>query len=282
MTERLHKLLAQHGIGSRRQVEAWIRDGRVLVNGKPAEIGQRVGPRDRVVVDGRDVSRRLAVRTELRVIAYHKPSGEMSRSREGDDRSGVEHRLPTLRAGRWLPVNALAFGEDGLLILTNDGTLAAAIRRNAETLPVEYRARVLKPRDDAGWPELPLEIDVEGEAVQFTAAERIDGAGTNVWFRVAAARPVARGAVRALFDGAGLKLSRVMLVKWGPVSLPRDLPRGRSRQIAGRELDELLALAGRRAERAQERTAARPPRGPASAGRRGRGRPATGPRGGAR
>lgn len=245
MDERLHKLLAQHGIGSRRQVETWIREGRVLVNGKPAEIGQRVGPRDRVVVDGRDVSKRLAVRTELRVIVYHKPSGEMSRSREGDDRSGVEDRLPSLRAGRWLPVNALAFGEDGLLILTNDGTLASAVRRNAELLPVEYRARVLRPRDDEGWPEMPLEIEVDGEPVQFTAAERIEGAGTNVWFRVAADRPVKRGAVRAMFDGVGLKLSRVMLVKWGPVVLPRDLPRGRARDLAGPELEALLALAGR-------------------------------------
>lgn len=253
MDERLHKLLAQHGLGSRRQVESWIREGRVLVNGKPAEIGQRVGPRDRVVLDGRDVSKRLAVRSELRVIVYHKPSGEMSRSREGDDRAGVEDRLPSLRAGRWLPVNSLAFGEDGLLILTNDGTLASAIRRNADTLPVEYRARVLRPRAEDPWPEMPLETDLDGELVQFSAVERIDGAGTNVWFRVAAERPVRKGAVRALFDGAGLKLSRVMLVQWGPVALPRDLPRGRSRDLGGEGLDALLALAGRTQERGRGR-----------------------------
>jgi 23S rRNA pseudouridine2605 synthase len=261
LDERLHKLLAQHGIGSRRQVEAWIREGRVLVNGKPAEIGQRVGPRDRVVVDGRDVSKRLASRSELRVIVYHKPSGEMSRSREGDDRSGVEDRLPSLRAGRWLPVNSLAFGEDGLLILTSDGTLASAIRRNAETLPVEYRVRVLKPRDDEGWPDLPLQIDVEGEPVQFTAAERIEGAGTNVWFRVTSDQPVRRGAIRALFDGSGLKVSRVMLVKWGPVALPRDLPRGRSRDFTGPELDTLLALAGRTRTHERGAGARKPQRG---------------------
>ena len=203
----------------------------MLVNGKPAEVGQHVGPRDRVVVDGRDVSKRIAARPALRVITYHKPSGEMLRTREGDDRAGVEDRLPSLRAGRWLPVNALAFGEDGLLILASDGTLASAIARNAELLPVDYRARVLRPRDDAPWPELPLEIDLEGEPVRFTAVERVDGSGTNVWFRVTADRPLRRGAIRALFDGAGLKLSRVMLVKWGPVSLPRDLPRGRSRDL---------------------------------------------------
>jgi 23S rRNA pseudouridine2605 synthase len=256
LEERLHKLLAQHGIGSRRQVETWIREGRVLVNGQPAEIGQRVGPGDRVVVDGRDVSKRLAARPALRVILYHKPTGEMLRSREGDDRAAVEERLPSLRAGRWLPVNALGFGEDGLLILTNDGTLTAAIARQAESLPVEYRARVLRPRDDERWPDMPLEIEVEGEPVQFTAVERVEGAGSNVWFRVAADRPVRRGAVRALFDGAGLKLSRLMLVRWGPVSLPRDLPRGRSRELAGAELDGLLGLAGR-----AQPTETRPARG---------------------
>jgi 23S rRNA pseudouridine2605 synthase len=270
--ERLHKLLAQHGIGSRRQVEAWIRDGRVLVNGKPAEVGQHVRPGDRVIVDGHDVTKRIAARPELRVIVYHKPSGEMLRTREGDDRAGVEDRLPSLRSGRWLPVNALAFGEDGLLILASDGTLASAVARNADVLPVEYRVRVLRPRDDAPWPELPLEIDVEGEQVRFTGVERVDGSGTNVWFQVAADRPPRRGAVRALFDGAGLKLSRTMLVRWGPVKLPRDLPRGRSRELKGEELDALLRLAGRSAGPDGEGKRGGRPRKP---GRRGPSRRAT-------
>jgi 23S rRNA pseudouridine2605 synthase len=260
LDERLHKLLAQHGIGSRRQVEAWIRDGRVLVNGKPAEIGQRVGPRDRVSVDGRDVTRQLAVRPRVRAIVYHKPSGEMSRSREGDDRDAVEGRLPSLHGGRWLPVNALAFGEEGLLILSTDGALAAAIARSGAALPVEYRARVLRPRDDAAWPDLPLEIEVEGEPVRFAEIERLDAPGTNVWFRVTAERPLRRGALRALFDGAGLKLGRILLLKWGPVALPRDLPRGRWRDLAAPEFAALLALAGRTVEGKGE--GERPRRGP--------------------
>ena len=280
MDERLHKLLAQRGIGSRRQVEDWIREGRVLVNGKPAEVGQRVGPGDRVSVDGRDVTKRLADRPALRVLIYHKPGGEMVRSRAGDDRAGIEERLPSLRGGRWLPVNSLAFGEDGLLILTNDGTLASAIARNAETLPVEYRVRVLRPKDEQPWPEMPLQAEVEGEPVDFTAVERIDSAGTNVWFRVTADKPLRRGALRALFDAAGLKLSRVMLVRWGTVSLPRDLPRGRSRDLVGAEQDALLALAGR--EQREARPKKRPMRGPRKPGRaRGQARP-TGRRSGGR
>jgi len=245
LEERLQKFLASHGVGSRRQVEDWIRAGRVLVNGRPAELGQRVGPSDRISVDGRDLSRRLAAAPALRVILYHKPGGEMSRGREGDDREVAATRLPALRSGRWLPVNALGFGEEGLLVLSSDGSLASAIARGAEPVPVEYRVRVLRPRATEAWPVVPSEVEVDGETVAFSSVERLEGAATNVWFRVAAERPVRRGALRALFDAAGLKVSRVMLVHWGPLALPRDLPRGRSRDLDPAELDALLALAGR-------------------------------------
>jgi 23S rRNA pseudouridine2605 synthase len=271
LDERLHKLLAQHGIGSRRQVEEWIRAGRVLVNGRPAEVGQRVRTSDRITVDGRDVSKRLAATPTLRVIVYHKPGGEITRGREGDDRADVESRLPSLRSGRWLPVNPLGFGEEGLLVLSNDGTLASAIARNVGLQPVEYRVRVLRPREADDWPAMPLQIDVAGETVSFSAVERLEGAGTNVWFRVATERPLRRGALRALFDGVGLKVSRTLLVSWGPLALPRDLPRGRSRDVDGPQLDALLALAGRK----------KPPR-PRGPARAARDRRTTAPRSGGR
>jgi 23S rRNA pseudouridine2605 synthase len=256
LDERLHKLLAQHGIGSRRQVESWIQAGRVQVNGQPAVIGQRVGPRDRVVVDGRDVTKRLAGTQSLRVIVYHKPSGEMLRQHEGDERLGVDTRLPTLRAGRWVPVNSLGYGEDGLLILTDDGALAAAAAKRGRAMPVEYRVRALRPRDAESWPVMPGAVEVAGDTVDFSSVERLEGGTTNAWFRITADRALPRGAIRALFDDAGLKLNRVMLVRWGPAVLPRDLPRGRSRDLVGGELDTLLEIAGRRgagkgADRAQ-------------------------------
>jgi 23S rRNA pseudouridine2605 synthase len=244
LDERLHKLLARHGLGSRRQVEMWIREGRVLVNGRPAVIGQQVRRSDRIIVDGRDVTRKLAAKSALSVIVCHKPTGEMSRSREGDDRAGVDARLPSLRAGRWLPVNALGFGEEGLLVLTNDGTLAAAVARRGRSQPVEYRVRVVRPRETDRWPVLPVEVELEGERCAFSGVERLEGVGTNVWFRITAERPLPRGAVRALFDSAGLTVSRILLVRWGPLVLPRDLPRGRSRDLTGPELATLLELAG--------------------------------------
>jgi 23S rRNA pseudouridine2605 synthase len=150
-----------------------------------------------------------------------------------------------LRSGRWLPINTVGFAEDGLLLLTNDGALAAAAGRRGRDLPVEYRVRVLRPREGADWPAIPRAIDADGRRVEFSAIDRIDSTGSNVWFRVESARSVPRGAVRALFDAAGLKVSRVLLTRWGAVALPRDLPRGRSRELAGAELDFLLELAGR-------------------------------------
>jgi 23S rRNA pseudouridine2605 synthase len=262
LSERLHKLLAQHGIGSRRQVESWIREGRVLVNGQPAGIGHALQPGERVVVDGRDVTRLLAVERRLQVIVYHKPSGEMLRRRAGDEREGVEMNLPALHAGRWVAINALGYGEDGLLVLANEGSFALAIARRGHEIPVEYLARALRPRQDDDWPDMPLEVDVEGEPVRFSTVEPAGSSGTNRWFKVGAERTLPRGAIRALFDAAGLKLNRIMLVKWGPVALPRDLPRGRSRQLEpGAELDALYALAGRTREvaKAPTRGARRPP-----------------------
>jgi 23S rRNA pseudouridine2605 synthase len=245
LSERLHKLLAQHGLGSRRQVESWIREGRVLVNGRPAEIGHALQSGERVVVDGKDVTRLLAVERKLQVILYHKPSGEMLRSRAGDDRESVEMKLPALHAGRWVAVNALGFGEDGLLILASEGQFALAVARRNHEIPVEYRVRALRPSQEEDWPEMPTSVDVEGQSVSFSAVERAGASGTNMWFRVTSERTLPRGAIRALFDSAGLKTSRAMLVKWGPIALPRDLPRGRSRALEGADLDALYALAGR-------------------------------------
>ena len=119
---------------------------------------------------------------------------------------------------------------------------------------------------------LPDAVDVAGERVTFLAVERLEGGTTNAWFRMTAERALPRGAVRALFDEAGLKLNRVMLVRWGPIVLPRDLPRGRSRELAGAELDALLDLAGRsrdgqRAHTARRAAGVRRPAGRRSGGR---------------
>jgi 23S rRNA pseudouridine2605 synthase len=159
-------------------------------------------------------------------------------------------------------INALGYGEDGLLILTNEGPFALAIARHNHEIAVEYRVRALRPRQDEDWPEMPTEVDVEGEPVIFSVVEPAGASGTNMWFRVASERTLPRGAIRALFDAAGLKLNRTMLVRWGPVALPRDLPRGRSRALEGEALDALYALAGRDRRDEQQARKRRGPRPP--------------------
>ena len=197
------------------------------------------------MLDGRDVTRLLAVDRKLQVIVYHKPTGEMLRRRAGDEREGVEMHLPALHAGRWVAINALGYGEDGLLILASEGPFALAVARRGHELGVEYRVRALRPSPEEEWPEMPREVDLADSTVSFTAVEPAGGSESNMWFRVANDRTVPRGAIRALFDAAGLKISRVMLVKWGPIALPRDLPRGRSRPLSGADLEALYVLAGR-------------------------------------
>jgi 23S rRNA pseudouridine2605 synthase len=240
--ERIQKTLAQRGIGSRRQVEEWIRAGRVQVNGRPATVGQRVRAGDRIAVDGREITRRLKVESRVRAIVYHKPAGEMLRARAGDERANVEAHLPALHAGRWVAVNPIGYAEDGLLVLTSDGALASRAGRAGRLLPVEYRVRALRPERLADWPELPLAVVVDGDEVRFAGVEPAESGSTNQWFKVTANQAVPRGAVRALFDSAGLKVSRTLLVGWGPFRLPRDLPRGRSRELRGPELEDLLQL----------------------------------------
>lgn len=221
------------------------------------------------MVDGRDVTRLLGAAQELRVIVYHKPGEEMLKSRAGDERAAVPERLPSLRAGRWLPINALGYEEEGLLLLTNDGPLAAALARASRDLPLEYRVRVLRPRMAEDWPELPLAVEFEGGQIEFEIVEDAGGGETNRWFRVRSKAAVPRRAVRALFDAAGLKVSRVMLVGWGPVALPRDVPRGRHRDLERSQLDVLLQMAGRArpASRRQSSTGGKPlPRRSATVG----------------
>ncbi len=256
MSERLHKLLAQHGIGSRRQVEAWIREGRVLVNGQPATVGQALETGDRVVVDGKDVTRLLAVERKLQVIAYHKPAGEMLRSRAGDDREGVEMKLPALHGGRWVAINALGFGEDGLLLLASEGRFALAVARKGHELAVEYRVRALRPDQETDWPDMPTTSTSKGSTWSSPPSSRPAPAAPTCGSGSPPTRTVPRGAVRALFDAAGLKVSRTMLVKWGPDRVAAR-PAARPSPRAGRR-GPGRAVCARRPRPRRHRTQAAP------------------------
>jgi 23S rRNA pseudouridine2605 synthase len=249
MSERLHKLLAQHGLGSRRELEKWMLEGRVLLNGKAALPGDRFSPGDRVVVDGKDVTARLRVTAAPQAIIYHKPQGQpignesdSAEATDGAPEASVMESLPSVRGARWLMVNTMQAGDSGLMLLTTDGRLADALRRRAESTPAAYMARVLVPLEfDVN--SIPRIVQYDEEAIEFSNIEPAGGEGTNRWFRVESQRSHRRAAVRALFESRNLKVSRVIQVQFGEIELPRDLPRGRHRALTEKELTALYAKA---------------------------------------
>lgn len=260
MSERLHKVLARHGLGSRREIEKWMLEGRILLNGKAALPGERYRGGDRVLVDGRDVTAHLRTAKGPQVLIYHKPQGQPISAGGPDEseaprdcavntdaagaRASVLESLPAIRGGRWLAINAMQTGDSGLLLLTRDGRLADALRRRAETTPTAYVARVLVPVPDFDVAALPRAVSYDGERIEFATIEAAGGEGTNRWFRVESPRAHRRAAVRALFESQGLKVSRVIQLSFAGLDLPRDLPRGRHRAVPEREVAALYAHAG--------------------------------------
>ena len=261
MPERLHKLLAQHGFGSRREIEKWMLEGRVVLNGQAAQPGASYSSGDRVAIDGRDVTNRLKISAAApSVLLYHKAQGQPITSAGEDAQSGkaVMESLPSVRGARWLVINTMQAGDSGLLLLTSDGRLADALRRRAETIPAAYVARVLVPTPEFDVTALPLVVNYDEETIEFESIEPAGGDGTNRWFRVESRRTHRRAAVRALFESRNLKVSRVMQVQFADIELPRDLPRGRSRTLSQDRVAALYALAELELPKVEERPAAKP------------------------
>jgi 23S rRNA pseudouridine2605 synthase len=242
-------LLAQHGLGSRREIEKWMQAGRVLLNNRAAQPGDRYQAGDRVAIDGKDVTARLKSADNPQVIVYHKPQGQpvaapAAQPDAAPTSQTTMERLPALRGARWLVINTMQAGDSGLLLLTTDGRLADALRRRAESIPAAYVARVLVPAPDYDVQSIRPIVQLDAETVEFESIEAAGGEGTNRWFNVAAPRAHRRAAVRALFESRGLKVSRVIQVRFADVELPRDLPRGRHRALQQDQIASLYRTAG--------------------------------------
>jgi 23S rRNA pseudouridine2605 synthase len=271
MAERLHKLLAQHGFGSRREIEKWILEGRVLLNNRPAQAGASYSTGDRVAIDGRDITSRLKVSSAApSVLLYHKSQGQPITGSGEDAESGksVMESLPSVRGARWLVINTMQAGDSGLMLLTSDGRLADALRRRAESIPAAYVARVLVPTPEFDITAFPRVVNYDEETIEFENIEPAGGEGTNRWFRVESRRAHRRAAVRALFESRNLKVSRVIQVQFADIELPRDLPRGRSRALPQNRVAALYALAELELPQVEERPSARPRKGRAPTGKR--------------
>ena len=221
---KLHKVLAQAGVGSRRDLEQMILDGRVTVNDEVAHIGQRVSFGDRIKVGGKPVKYRI-MPPPPRIIAYHKPVGEIVTNDDPQNRPTVYRRLPRLQQGKWQSVGRLDINTEGLLLFTNSGELANQLMHPRFGVEREYAVRVLgtlMPDDKA---DLLEGVDVDGQEASFRSVEDGGGEGVNHWYRVVITEGRNRE-VRKLFDAVGLTVSRLIRIRYGTVVLPRGLKRG--------------------------------------------------------
>ena len=240
--ERLHKLLAQAGCGSRRAIEEWIRAGRITVNGELAAVGAAVVPGDVVCIDGKIVNWEKAAAPLPRVLIYNKPSGEVCTRSDPEGRATVFDRLPRV-AGRWVAVGRLDFTTLGLLLFTSDGELAHRLMHPSTGMEREYAVRVLGKVDDAMLRRLREGVMLEDGAAHFDAIIDAGGQGSNHWYHVIV-REGRNREVRRLWESQGVTVSRLMRVRYGPIALPKGLPPGRHRELDEAEVNALLAAAG--------------------------------------
>ncbi len=237
--ERLHKVLARTGIGSRREVEVWIREGRVSVDGKVAHTGQVVTPRSRISVDGKPV--RLSQPRHGKVLVYHKPAGRICTRSDLAGRPTVFEQLPRLRGSKWVTVGRLDFNTSGLLLVTTDGELANRLAHPSAGLEREYLCRVQGEVSKDFLRRLRAGIDLDGRAARFeSVTAEGGGGGRNRWYRVVITEGRYRE-VRRMWAAGGYQVSRLIRVRYGPVRLPRDLKPGSYRNIDAEALRALYA-----------------------------------------
>lgn len=240
---RLHKALAEAGQGSRRRIEEWIAAGRVRVNGRVAKLGDRVLAGDKVTIDGRPVPLRREAFKRRRVIAYHKPEGEVVTRRDPEGRTTVFQHLPGLHDGRWIAIGRLDINTAGLLLLTNDGALANALMHPSRAVEREYAVRVHGPVAEDVLYRLTHGVRLEDGEARFEEIVASGGSGLNQWFHVVLCEGRNRE-VRRLWEAAGCTVSRLKRVRFGNVILgARPLPR-QWRALSEEEESGLLALAG--------------------------------------
>lgn len=240
--ERIQKLLARAGLGSRREIEGWISAGRVRVNARTARLGDTARADDRIEVDGRAVRPAAAADIPCRVLAYKKHVDQVVTRRDPEGRPTVFRRLPKLASGRWLSVGRLDINTSGLLLMTTDGELKRRLEHPSYGLPREYAVRVHGDVDDAMVERLLAGVELEDGVARFARVERNKyGSGRNHWFRVWLVEGRKR-IVRRLWDSQGIEVSRLIRTAYGPVALPTGVKAGGFRELAPAEVNKLAAL----------------------------------------
>jgi 23S rRNA pseudouridine2605 synthase len=245
-TEKLQKLLARAGFGSRRQLEAWVSEGRITVNGKVATLGDRAALTDKICVDGKAISVQRLEGPRVRVLLYNKPIGEICTRSDPEGRPTIFERMPPLEKGRWIAVGRLDINTSGLMIITSDGELANKLMHPSAQIDREYLVRVMGAVDNDMLQRLRDGVELDDGMAKFTdisIMHKNDSESINRWYCCTVMEGRNRE-VRRLWESQGLRVSRLKRVRYGPVSLANKLPEGRWQELLPAELAILYKEAG--------------------------------------
>lgn len=239
---KLHKVLAEAGLGSRRDMEELIIAGRVSVNGEPAHIGQRILPTDQVRINGKPVQRRVSSKPP-RVLVYHKQAGEIVSSSDPEGRATVFDRLPNIKTGKWLAVGRLDFNTEGLLLFTTSGDLANRLMHPRYGIEREYAVRTLGELEEGMRQKLLSGVEIGDGPANFNKIVDGGGEGANRWYRVTLSEGRNRE-VRRMFEAVGLTVSRLIRTRYGALTLPSSLKRGRWEELDEHAVRTLMLASG--------------------------------------
>ncbi len=240
--ERLQKVMAQSGHGSRRNIEILIAQGHITINGQVAKLGDSVGPGDKVKLDGKLLGLRFGEPLP-RVLLYHKTTGEIVTRDDPEKRPTVFDKLPKVQGGRWVSVGRLDFNTEGLLIFTTSGELANRLTHPRFEVEREYAVRLLGELTEEQKAQLLTGIDIDNESCKFDSIEDRGGEGANHWYHVVL-REGKNREVRRMMEAVGLTVSRLMRVRFGSVELPSHVKRGMIREMEEEQIQDLLSFAG--------------------------------------
>ncbi|MGO1461635.1 MAG: 23S rRNA pseudouridine(2605) synthase RluB [Oleiphilaceae bacterium] len=241
--ERIQKLLARAGLGSRREIEGWMESGRLTVNGDPAEPGQKATVSDRFELDEKRLDVAGAAVTVRRVLIYNKPEGELTTRKDPEGRPTVFDRLPRLKDNRWISIGRLDINTTGLVLFTTDGELANRLMHPSSQIDREYAVRVFGEVDDAMIERLMAGVLLEDGMAKFSDISPAGGSGMNRWFHVTLLEGRNRE-VRRLWESQGVRVSRLKRVRYGPIFLPSRLTLGKWEELDQKAVDTLSRTVG--------------------------------------